>query len=164
MRYEEELDGLWPLEDEEGDAPEEILETTPEQLEEQRQDAKHTLLALYAGIAFFGLLFLAAGALLFKGGAAYAAGLLLGVAVAAAMAAHMYRTVGRAVEMEEKGAIGYTKRAAIVRMLLMSAALLAAVLLPRWFHLIGVMLGVLTLKGAALLYPVTNKILFHKGG
>ena len=65
--------------------------------------------------------------------------------------------------MESTVASGYMKKEAFLRMILIIFALLLAVLLPKVFHLIGVMLGVLTLKGAALLYPVTNKILFNKG-
>ena len=168
MKYKQQLQELeeyikeWDEELEEA-GEEEIIELTPELMAAQEREMQNTWKALCAGIAFFGILFLLIGNLLTKGSFSFTMGVLLGVFVAVIMVCHMQHTVRRAVEMDGDSAGGYTKKVSLLRMLLMILALLAAVFLPNLFNLIGVMLGVLTLKGAALLYPVTNKILFNKG-
>lgn len=167
MKYKQQLEQLeaymkeWDEELEE--AGEEIIELTPEVIAAQEKEMQNTGKALCIGIAFFNILFLIVGNLLTKGSVSFTAGLLLGTIVAYVMACHMQYTVRRAVEMESTQASGYMKKEALLRMVFIILSLLLAVLLPKVFHLIGVMLGVLTLKGAALLYPVTNKILFNKG-
>lgn len=168
MKYKQQLEELdayikeWDEELEEA-GEEEIIELTPEIIAAQEKEMKNTGKALYVGIAFFNILFLIVGNILTKGSVSFTTGLLLGTLVAYVMACHMQYTIRRAVEMDSDSAGGYIKKVSILRMILMFLALLFAVLLPKVFHLIGVMLGVLTLKGAALLYPVTNKILFNKG-
>ena len=168
MKYKQQLEELeaymqeWDEELEEA-GEEEIIELTPEVIAAQEREMQNTGKALNMGIAFFNIVFLIMGNLLTKGSISFTAGLLLGTLVAYLMAAHMQHTVRRAVEMENTAASGYMKKEAIFRMLFIIFSLLLAVLLPKVFHLIGVMLGVLTLKGAALLYPITNKILFNKG-
>ena len=168
MKYEQQLKELeayekeWDEELEEAE-DEEIIELTPEVLAAQEKQMQNTGKALCVGITFFNILFLIVGNILTKGSASFTTGLVLGTLVAYVMACHMQHTIRRAVEMESTAASGYMKKEALLRMVLIIFALLLAVLLPKVFHLIGVMLGVLTLKGAALLYPVTNKILFNKG-
>lgn len=168
MKYKQQLEELeaymqeWDEELEEAEE-EEIIELTPEVIAAQEKEMQNTGKALCIGIAFFNIVFLIVGNILTKGSISFTAGLLLGTLVAYLLAAHMQHTVRRAVEMESTAASGYMKKEAIFRMLFIIFSLLLAVLLPKVFHLIGVMLGVLTLKGAALLYPVTNKILFNKG-
>lgn len=166
MGYKQQLEELKAFEedwDEELEESAEIIEMTPELLAQQEKEMQRTWKALCVGIAFFNILFLIVGNLLTKGSVSFTTGLLLGTLVAYLMACHMQHTVRRAVEMDGDSAGGYMKKEAILRMLLMIFVLAMAVFLPKIFNLIGVMLGVLTLKGAALLYPVTNKILFNKG-
>lgn len=168
MKYKQQLEELeayvkeWDEELEEA-GEEEIIELTPEVIATQEKEMQNTCKSLLIGIVFFSVVFLLIGNLLTKGSASFTAGLLLGTFVAGVMVYHMQYTIRRAVEMDGDSASGYIKKVSILRMILIILALLFAVLLPKVFHLIGVMLGVLTLKGAALLYPVTNKILFNKG-
>ena len=168
MKYKQQLEELeayvkeWDEELEEA-GEEEIIELTPELIAKQEREMRNTWKALCVGIICFSMIFLVVGNLLTKGSFSFTAGLLLGTFVAVLLACHMQHTVRRAVEMESTAASGYMKKESLLRMVLMIFALILAVFLPKVFHLIGVMLGVLTLKGAALLYPVTNKILFNKG-
>ena len=168
MKYKQQLEELeaymqeWDEDLDEAEE-EEIIELTPELIAAQEKEMQNTGKALCIGIVFFNFIFLFIGNLLTKGSASFTIGLLLGTLVAYLMACHMQYTIRRAVEMDSDSASGYMKKEAVLRMLLIVIALLFAVFLPKVFHLIGVMLGVLTLKGAALLYPVTNKILFNKG-
>ena len=141
----------------------EIIEITPELIEKQKQEVNQTLKSLFIGIGFWGIIFLVLGNLLLKGSFSFSLGIFLGMFVAVLLAIHMYCTVIKAVDMESTQASGYVRKVSLIRMVAMILALLLAVIFPKVFHLIGVMLGVLTLKGAALLYPITNKILFNKG-
>lgn len=168
MGFKEQLEQLKIFEeewDEELEESEDIepIEITPELIEKQKKEVEQTLKSLFVGIAFWGILFLILGNLFLKGSVSFTAGMFLGIWVSVLLALHMYCTIAKAVDMESTQATGYIRKVALLRMVGMIVSLLLAVIFPKVFHLIGVMLGVLTLKGAALLYPITNKILFNKG-
>lgn len=121
-------------------------------------EGRQTRTELLIGIFIFLVLFMA-GNLVFQEKLAYTLGLLLGGAVAVGMLFHMYTSLERGMLYEEETAKKKMKLAAVLRMCAMLAALVAAVLLPKYFSVIGVILGVLCLKFSAFLQPLTHKVL-----
>lgn len=129
------------------------------------QETKKTLYELIAGIILFFLLLLA-GNFFVTNRLSYTLGLLLGCLIAALMGGHMYHSLEQAVLYEEDTAVKKVQKGTILRVLFMIAGLAAALLFPEWISIIGVVLGVLSLKFSAYLQPLTHKALlnfFNKG-
>ena len=122
------------------------------------QETKHTLYELITGIIICFLLFLF-GNIFVSNRIAYTLGLLIGCLIAGVMSGHMYRALLQAMLYDEKTAAKKVQKGTIFRLLLMMAGLVAALLLPQWISIIGVALGVLSLKFSAYLQPLTHKVL-----
>ena len=118
---------------------------------------KETIRELYIGIGICTLIFAAAGGLLVQARAAWISGAALGGAEAALLARHMARRISGTMDMEPKAAAGYIRRGTIFRMLVMILTVLLAVLLPEYFHVVGVIAGILSLKFGALLQPLVHR-------
>lgn len=120
------------------------------------QETKQTLYELIAGIVLCLLLFLL-GNIFVSNRIAYTLGLLIGGIIAGFMSTHMYRALEQAMLYDEDTAAKKVQKGTILRVLLMMAGLVAALLLPEWISIIGVALGVLSLKFSAYLQPLTHK-------
>ncbi len=122
---------------------------------------KRTALDLMAGIVLYDILAIAAGGILRNffnfNYFAYAMGTLLGMAVALFMTFHMYHVLERAILCDKKRAKTKTKLGALLRMFVMVAALIAGALLPEYFSVIGVFIGIFALKIAALTQPLIDR-------
>ena len=122
------------------------------------QETKHTLYELITGIIICFLLFLF-GNIFVSNRIAYTLGLLIGCLIAGVMSGHMYRALLQAMLYDEETVAKKVQKGTILRLLLMMAGLVAALLLPQWISIIGVALGVLSLKFSAYLQPLTHKVL-----
>ena len=122
------------------------------------KETKQTLYELIAGIILCLILFLI-GNIFASNRLAYTLGLLIGGLIAGAMSIHMYRALEQAMLYDEDTAAKKVQKGTILRVLLMMAGLVAALLLPEWISVIGVALGVLSLKFSAYLQPLTHKVL-----
>ena len=121
-------------------------------------EEKKTLYELLAGVLLFVLLFML-GNIFVSNRLAYTLGLLLGGMIAGVMSTHMYRALQQAMLYDEETAAKKVQKGTIFRYLFMLAGLVAALLLPQWISIIGVALGVLSLKFSAYLQPLTHKFL-----
>lgn len=121
------------------------------------KETKQTLYELIAGIIFCALIFMA-GNIFASNRIAYSLGLLLGSVISGIMSAHMYCALEQAMLYDENTAAKKVQKGTILRFLLMVAGLVAALLLPEWISVIGVALGVLSLKFSAYLQPLTHKV------
>jgi hypothetical protein len=84
-------------------------------------------------------------------------GLWIGIATALAMSVHMYRSIDRALDMEQGDAEKYMRKTYLIR----TAAILVVAGLVYYFKLGYVMaafLGMLCLKFGAFLQPLVHKI------
>ncbi|MDD6207807.1 MAG: ATP synthase subunit I [Clostridiales bacterium] len=123
-------------------------------------EAKETLIGLEIGIGIitflaavlFGLLHL---------GFPYLAGVLVGGVVAAGLAYHMYTTLDEALDLGEDS-VNYVRKKSILRILIMGLAVLAAIRFPQYLNLLGVGMGILSLKMSALLQPVIQTYIVSK--
>ncbi|MCD8346800.1 MAG: hypothetical protein LUD16_02390 [Lachnospiraceae bacterium] len=88
----------------------------------------------------------------------FSAGLWIGVAVAVALAVHMYRSIGRALEMEQDAAERYMRRVYLIRTVAIFA--MAAVI---WYtkiaSVVAAFLGVFCTAFGTHLQPVIHFIL-----
>lgn len=122
------------------------------------QETKQTLYELIAGIILCFIVFLL-GNIFVSNWLAYTLGLLIGGIIAGFMSIHMYRILERATLYDQETAAKKVQKGTILRILLMMAGLVAALLLPEYISIIGVALGVLSLKFSAYLQPLTHKVL-----
>ena len=124
------------------------------------QEEKMTLYELLAGIVLCLMVFLL-GNIFVSNHLAYTLGLLLGGVIAGFMSMHMYNALQQAMLYDSETAAKKVQKGPMLRLLLMLAGLVAALLLPQWISIIGVALGVLSLKFSAYLQPLTHKF-FNK--
>ena len=122
------------------------------------QETKQTLYELIGGIILCFLLFLF-GNIFVPNRIAYTLGLLIGCLIAGVMSGHMYHALLQAMLYDSETAAKKVQKGTILRVLLMMAGLVTALLLPEWISIIGVALGVLSLKFSAYLQPLTHKVL-----
>jgi len=122
------------------------------------QETKQTMYELIAGIALCFLVFLL-GNIFVSNWIAYTLGLLIGCIIAGIMSVHMQHSLEQAMLYDEETAAKKVQKGTMLRFVFMIAGLVAALLLPQWISIIGVALGVLSLKFSAYLQPLTHKVL-----
>ena len=122
------------------------------------QDTKQTLYELIIGVVLCGILFLI-GNIFASNRIAYTLGLLIGCMIAGVMSAHMHHSLEQAMLYDADTAAKKVQKGTLFRFFLMVAALAVALIFPQWVSIIGVALGVLSLKFSAYLQPLTHKVL-----
>lgn len=144
--------------DEEYGENNEFVEETPVfTRQEQEAQVKQTLKELYIGIGLVSVLLLVVGNLILGGNLRFTLGALAGIVTAACLAGYMYHSVLIAAEYPEKQAAGYMKRSSFIRLVIMIAVIGLAIYFLQLYGLFGAVLGILTLKLSALLWPVVHK-------
>ncbi len=124
---------------------------------------KRTAFDLVAGIVVYDLLALLIGSMVriffvFRY-RIFLTGIALGAAVAVFMVVHMYSVLEKAILCDKKHAKRKTKLGAFLRMLVMAGALAASALLPDHISMVGVIVGILALKIAALTQPMIDRLI-----
>ena len=120
-----------------------------------------TLLELMIGILLSGAV-IEAGCIILTGySGMFTSGLCIGLVTAAGLAAHMYRSIDHALDLQPEDAEKYMRKAYMIR----AVAILAVAGLVTWFRLGYVMAafgGMLCLKFGAFLQPVLHRIIHGK--
>ena len=122
------------------------------------RETKQTLYELIAGVVICLLLFLL-GNIFVSNRIAYTLGLLIGCIIAGTMSVHMYHSLEQAALYDSETAAKKVQKGTFLRFLIMAAGLAAALLLPKYISVIGVAVGILSLKFSAYLQPLTHKVL-----
>lgn len=136
----------------------EFVEETPVLTrQEQEAQVRQTLQELCIGIACGTVLLLGIGNLVLGGSVSFTVGVLAGAITAACLAGYMYHSVLVATEYPEKQAAGYMKRASVIRLVIMIAVIVFAIYFFQLCGFFGAVLGILTLKLSALIWPVVHK-------
>lgn len=117
-----------------------------------------TLQELLAGILAAGVVFQATVVWFVKDKASYSAGLWIGVMLAAFLAWHMWRTIDEALDMGEAGAQKIMRKRSAMRYGAV-ILVLAVLMCTEAANPLSAFLGVMTLKVAAYLQPVTHKVI-----
>ena len=123
-----------------------------------------TLLEMYLGMIFFGLVSQMVGALIVQDQVRYAASLWFGILLAAVSAYHLYKTLDRGLDYDEKTASKVIFRGYVIRYAAVVIILLI-IMMTEVLNPLIVFLGYMSLKVTALLQPITHKLcnkLFHE--
>lgn len=119
-----------------------------------------TLKELLIGIAATGILFQLTIVWLVKDKLSYSAGLWLGVLLAAFLAWHMWRTLDEALNLGAAGAEKTMRKQSLLRYVVV-VAVLAVLMCTDIANPLAAFLGVMTLKAAAYLQPMTHKAILR---
>ena len=120
------------------------------------ENVNRTLFELEVGILIFGVV-CQIFVFLPEDKAGYSIGLWIGVFTAVLAAFHMWYTLDKGLDFDEKSAIGYLGRQNIIRYL-MIVAILIAVAVSGIGNPLSAFLGVMGLKASAYMQPFTKKI------
>lgn len=123
-----------------------------------------TLLEMHLGILVLGIVCQVVGAFLVKNQLFYAISLWSGIALAMVSSFHMYRTLDRALDFDEKTASQIIFRGYLIRYVSLVLFLLIIIKTELMNPLI-VFMGYMSLKVTALLQPITHKLcnrFFHE--
>lgn len=119
-------------------------------------EGKQTFFELLIGIALFSVLLVISGLFVKDNQVSYYIGLIVGILLSLLLVGDMYSSLSKALWMEPKKASGYIRKKTILRLTLIIIAFLIAVLVDQ-IHILGVLLGALTLKFSAYIQPLTHK-------
>ena len=124
---------------------------------ESLRKINRTVLEMELGILAVMILFQIGSAVFPGERLARAASLLLGCVAAAFAVTHMYRTLDRALDLDEKTASKAIYQGYVVRYLMVIVIMLGAAL-TNWLNPLLVFLGYMSLKLTAYLQPLTHKL------
>lgn len=123
-----------------------------------------TLLEMYLGMIFLGLVCQVVGAFFVQDQVRYAVSLWFGIATAAVSALHLYRTLDRGLDFDEKTATKLIFRGYLIRYASV-AVILLIIVVSDVLNVLVVFMAYMSLKVTALIQPVTHKLcnkLFHE--
>ncbi len=123
-----------------------------------------TLLEMWTGMALFGTVCQLAGLFLAGDQARYAKSLWFGILLAAVNAFHMYRTLDRALGLDERTASKAIFKGYMFRYVFL-VALFAVIMVTNCLNPLIVFLAYMSLKVTALMQPITHKFynkVFHE--
>lgn len=123
-----------------------------------RSRISETLAELFAGIAAAGLLCQGTIVWLVRDRLSYSTGLWIGVFIAAFLAWHMQRGIESALALDETGAQKVMRTQSLIRYAVV-VVILGILMSTEAANPLAAFLGVMTLKVAAYLQPVTHKVI-----
>lgn len=118
-----------------------------------------TLLELMMGIFFCGVVFQVSLVWVTDHKIAYSLGLWLGIVAAWLMAFNMWRTLDKAIDLGEAGAMKMLRVYAIIRYLAAVVFLGGTMLMSGYINPLAAFLGLISLKVAAYIQPITHKVI-----
>jgi hypothetical protein len=124
----------------------------------QEKHINETFKALEIGIGCYGLVYLLLGIIIAPNKQSFLYGAILGLVIAYLLSIHLYVTIHKSVDMEEKRATNYTSLMAGARILIMIVAIVLALTFPKIFNTLAVFLGILGLKVSAYMEPFISKV------
>ena len=131
---------------------------------EKLRHKNRTLLEMYLGMIFLGLVCQIVGAFLVQNQLRYAASLWFGILLAAVSALHMYRSLDRGLENDENTATKLIFRGYLIRYVSV-ALILLIIMTTDVLNALVVFMAYMSLKVTALIWPITHKLcnkLFHE--
>ena len=126
------------------------------------EEGKQTLSELIIGTILCVFILAVIGVFIAENKLSYILGILIGGVVGLLMCVSIYRSLNKSLEMETGAAVGYTNRKALLRFLLMAAAVVISIIASKYVSFVGVVVGILCLKLSAYLQPLTHKFYMSK--
>lgn len=131
---------------------------------ETLKKANRTLLEMWTGILFLGIILQAAGMFLVKDRIFYTESLWFGILLSLISTVHMYRYLDRALAFDEKTATKMIFQGYLIRYVML-AVILAVIASTGVLNFLVVLMAYMSLKVTALIQPITHKVynkLFHE--
>lgn len=131
---------------------------------EALRQKNRTLLEMHIGIFFLGIVCQLVGAFLVKDQLMYAKSLWFGILLAAINVVHMYRSLDRALDYDEKTANKLIFRGYIIRYVIL-VVFMVIIMITGVMNPLIVFMAYMSLKVTAFLQPLTHKLcnkLFHE--
>ena len=131
---------------------------------ETLKKANRTLLEMWTGILFIGIICQIVGACIVEDQIFYAKSLWFGILYAIINTIHMYRTLDRALDFDEKTASKQIFKGYLIRYVLL-AVILGIIAATGVLNFLVVFMAYMSLKVTALMQPITHKVynkLFHE--
>lgn len=131
---------------------------------ETLKKANRTLLEMWTGILLIGIICQIAGACIVEDQIFYAKSLWFGILYAIINTIHMYRTLDRALDFDEKTASKQIFKGYLIRYVLL-AVILGIIAATGVLNFLVVFMAYMSLKVTALMQPITHKVynkLFHE--
>ena len=131
---------------------------------EKLKGLNRTLLEMYLGIIFCGIVCQLVGAFIVQDQQRYALSLWFGIVFAMVNTLQMYRSLDRALDLDESTATKSIFRSYLIRYVSV-AVILAIVMITNVLNPLVVFMGYMSLKVTAYLQPITHKLcnkLFHE--
>lgn len=131
---------------------------------EALKKANRTLLEMWTGILFLGIVLQAVGMFLVKDRIFYAESMWFGILLSLTSTVHMYRYLDRALDFDEKTAAKMIFQGYLIRYAVL-AVILAVVAATGVLNFLVVLMAYMSLKVTALIQPITHKVynkLFHE--
>ena len=128
------------------------------------KNVNRTILEMYIGILFWGIVCQTVGSFLVEQQGVYAASLWFGIFFAMVNTIHMYRSLDKALDFDEKTASKLIYRSYLIRYISVAAVLLI-VMLTEVMNPLVVFLAYMGLKVTVFLQPLTHKLcnkMFHE--
>lgn len=121
-----------------------------------------TLLELIIGIFICTVFSGVIGVIIANNNKSFILGLILGAFVAILLVIHMYKSLEKSLSLDEESAQKYSKKMAVLRMVVMGLVVIIALTFPQIFNIIAVLIGIMGLKVSAYMQPITNKYISTK--
>jgi MFS family permease len=121
-----------------------------------------TLLELIIGILISTIFTGIIGIIITNNNMSFVLGLILGAFTAILLVIHMYQSLEKSLLLDEESAQKFSKKMAVLRMVVMGLAVVVALTFPKIFNIIAVLIGIMGLKISAYLQPITNKYISTK--
>lgn len=131
---------------------------------ETLKKANRTLLEMWTGILFLGIILQAVGMFFVKDWILYTESLWFGILLSLTSTVHMYRYLDRALDFDEKTATKMIFQGYLIRYVML-AVILAVIAVTGVLNFLVVLMAYMSLKVTALIQPITHKVynrLFHE--
>lgn len=123
----------------------------------KRNEGLRTLYELFVGIAVWAILWQIVGAFAVKDLLSCSVGLWVGAVLAAGCAWHMYYTLDRALDLNEKDAGGFATGRNMLRYGVI-VMVMGVLMVTGWGNPLCAFLGLMGLKAAAFMQPFVHKL------
>lgn len=122
------------------------------------RNINHTVWELIIGIVLVNALLEVIGLIFVSQKGAYTIGLILGMLLAIGMVFHMNMSIEKAMDIGGEHAKGYMLKSYAIRTAVVLAVIVCVGVL-KFANLISLLLGIMTLKVAAYLQPITHRFM-----
>lgn len=120
-------------------------------------EAKKTLKEIIAGILFMAFIESVIGAIISGYPVNFILGEVLGTIGAVAFMLDLYKSIDKTLSLDEVSAVKYSKKRAVIRMILLAAVIFISFLLMEYVSVLGAFLGLMNIKFGVYLVPIGHK-------